>query len=120
MGDLSGDASSLRLGVTGSENFAACFAEKTRFRYAVTPDGMDVTPQMNGYVPSGLADVTGLDRPFSLDVIVKADFVDVCIDNRRTLFHQWPDDFARGSRLFFFVRNGAVKFENVTVRPLIK
>jgi hypothetical protein len=159
-GDMSGDASSLRLGVTGSKNIATCFADnipgnvritlrvvpepgasgfglcvrgqgnyvsgkelcfepdKTRFRYAVAPDGTDVPPQMNGYVPSGLEDVTGLDRPFSLDVIVKDDFVDVCIDNRRTLFHQWPDDFATGDRLFFFVRRGMVKFENVIIRPL--
>lgn len=159
-GDVSGDASSLRLSAGEQNTMATCFSEKVpdnmritlrivpdpgasgfgicvrgqgdytsgkelcfepdkkRFRYAVAPDGSDVTRLMNGAVPTSLDDVTGMDRPFNLDVIVKDDFVDVCIDNRHTLFHHRPDDYAKGDRLFFFVRKGVVKFEEISVRPL--
>jgi hypothetical protein len=159
-GEVSGDASSLRLRAGGRDAVAACFAqgvpdnvritlrvapeegasgfglcvrgqgdyasgqelcfepEKKRFRYAVAPDGADVPPiNPQGSPPTSLKNVAGLDRPFALEVIVKDDFVDVCIDNRHTLFLR-RDDFAQGDRLFFFVRKGAVKFDSIKVRPL--
>jgi hypothetical protein len=92
-----------------------CFEPaKKRFRYALAPDGADI----KGGPPTSLTNVVGLDRPFDLDVIVKDDFVDVCIANQHTLFHLRPDDYAQGHRLFFFVRQGAVQFDSITVRPL--
>lgn len=68
--------------------------------------------------PEGFGCITnlpGLDRPFQLDLIVKDDFVDACIDNRRAVFRR---QYARGDRLFFFVNRGEVVFEDISVRPL--
>ena len=65
----------------------------------------------------GIGSVDGLDRPFQLDLIVKNDFVDACIDNRRTIVSRRPDR-PQGDRLFFFAEGGEVSFEDVTVAPL--
>lgn len=65
----------------------------------------------------GVGGVSGLNRPFRLDIIVKNDFVDACIDNRRTIISRRPDR-PQGDRIFLFVENGDVLFEDVTVRPL--
>jgi beta-fructofuranosidase len=61
--------------------------------------------------------VTGMDKPFTLDVIVKDDLVDACIDNRRTIITRNRTRLD-GDRLFFFVDHGEVTFENIQVRPL--
>ncbi len=66
---------------------------------------------------SEIREVTGLDQPFALDMIVKHDFVDTCIDGRRTFISRRADR-PRGDRLFFFADNGEVLFSNVVVRPL--
>lgn len=61
--------------------------------------------------------MTGLERPFTLDVIIKDRIVDVCIDNRRTFIARRSD--VGGERLFFFAENGGVVFEQIEVRPLL-
>ena len=62
--------------------------------------------------------VTGIETPFSLDVIVKDDLVDACIDNRRTIITRNRTKLS-GNRLFFFVNHGEVEFEKIQVRPLL-
>jgi len=62
--------------------------------------------------------VTGIETPFSLDVIVKDDLVDACIDNRRTIITRNRTKLS-GDRLFFFVNHGEVVFEKIQVRPLL-
>ena len=69
-------------------------------------------------MPVSLTNIKGLEHPFFLDVIVKDDIVDICIDNRHTLFHYRPYDFSRGDRLFIFVREGTVTFKDIKVQPL--
>jgi len=59
--------------------------------------------------------VTGLDRPFTVDVIVKEDIIDACIDNRRTIIQRYPGD---GDRIFLFGQDAEVAFESIEVRPL--
>ena len=59
-----------------------------------------------------------LDRPFVLDIIVKNDLIDTCIDGRRTMITR-RDPAPDGDRLFFFAREGEVTFESVEVRPLL-
>jgi hypothetical protein len=63
--------------------------------------------------------VTGIDQSFTLDLIVKDDLVDACIDNRRTIIAR---DYTKlsGDRLFFFVDHGEVTFEDIQVRPLLE
>ena len=62
-----------------------------------------------------LDQVAGLDNEFTIDMVVKDDLVDVCVDNRRTLINRQSSD---GDRLYLFVRNGEVAFDDVQVRPL--
>ncbi len=61
--------------------------------------------------------VEGIDRPFALDVILKDDIIDVCIDDRRCLVNRCPE--LRGDRLFFFCQNGEVVFDSMEIRPLL-
>jgi hypothetical protein len=63
--------------------------------------------------------VTDIDRPFALDVIVKDDIVDACIDSRRTIITRNRRRIS-GDRLFFFVDHGEVTFEEAQVRPLLE
>ena len=63
--------------------------------------------------------VTDIDGPFTLDVIVKDDLVDACVDNRRTIITRNLTRLG-GDRLFFFVDHGEVTFEDVRVSPLIE
>ncbi len=60
--------------------------------------------------------VAGLDGETTIDMIVKDDLVDVCVGGRRTLLQRQA---GQGDRLFFFVRNGTVSFEDIEVRPLL-
>jgi hypothetical protein len=61
--------------------------------------------------------VSDLDKPFTLDLIVMDDLIDVSIDQRRTLIVRSPDR-VNGDRLFFFADGGEVRFEDIQVRPL--
>ena len=63
--------------------------------------------------------VAGIDKPFTLELIVKDDLIDVCIDNRRTIITRNRAKLT-GDRLFFVVDHGEVTFENIQVRPLLE
>jgi hypothetical protein len=64
-----------------------------------------------------LENVENLDRSFTLDIVVKDDIIDMCIDRRRTMItRRIPEP--TGDRLFFFAQEGDVRFEDVAVRPL--
>ena len=63
-----------------------------------------------------LEDVDGLDKPFTVEVIIKEDMIDICIDNRRTMLSRVNE--LKGDRLFFFAQDSDVTFENIDVRPL--
>ena len=52
-----------------------------------------------------------------MEMVLKEDMGDVCIDDRRTLMCR--PRYAQGDRLFFFCQDGDVTFEDVEVRPLI-
>ena len=83
------------------------------------PEGRGPAKDSTGRVALGrdyaIEDVDGLDRPFQLEIIVKDDIIDTCIDQRRTMItrRSEPD----GDRLFFFARDGEV-FREISVRPL--
>jgi beta-fructofuranosidase len=60
--------------------------------------------------------VSGLDQPFDLDIILKDDLIDVCIDQRRCLINRCPEQ--HGDKFFFFAHCTGVKFDNIAVSPL--
>lgn len=65
---------------------------------------------------AAITQVEGLDRPFGLDIVLKHDIVDVCIDNRRTIVTRcWNP---RGDRLLLFAQGADVAFDAIEIRPL--
>jgi beta-fructofuranosidase len=57
------------------------------------------------------------DQPFSLDVVLNGDIIDVCIDGRRSLINRLPERY--GDQLFLFCEYGQVVFEDLVVQPLL-
>lgn len=64
-----------------------------------------------------MSGVGGLDQPFTLEIIVKDDVIDVCVDGQRCLVDRCYE--LQGDRLFFFCENGEVEFEHIEVAPLL-
>lgn len=62
--------------------------------------------------------VTGLDKPVTLDIVIKDDIIDVSIDGRRCIVNRVSEH--NGSNLWFYAKNGSVTFKNVVVAPLVK
>jgi hypothetical protein len=61
--------------------------------------------------------VEGLQQPFKIEIVLKDDIIDVCIDGRRCLINRCPE--LRGDCLFLFCQNGQVEFNHLVVRPLL-
>jgi beta-fructofuranosidase len=66
---------------------------------------------------TSIYDVTGLGQSFELEVIVRGEIVDVCVDKRRTLAARIPA--MEGGHIFAFAQNAEVIFENLELRPLL-
>jgi hypothetical protein len=60
--------------------------------------------------------VHGLDKPFSVDIIVRHDILDAEIAGQRSLVTRFWNP--AGDRLRFFAEGGAVTFRNIRVSPL--
>ena len=115
----------------GVKHFGLCVRGKGDYKsgcelqFAPARQHVQFAPVANGQmakVPGNwmaIGGVTGLDKPFTLDLIVKDDLVDACIDNRRTIITRNRSKLS-GDRLFFFVDHGEVTFEEIQVRPLLE
>jgi beta-fructofuranosidase len=57
-----------------------------------------------------------LEGALTLDVVLAGDIIDVCVDGDRCLVNRLPE--LGGDALFLFCENGAVVFDQLTVRPL--
>jgi hypothetical protein len=84
-----------------------------RIQYARPVQGASDPAARHGV---SMEQVTGLDQETTIDMIVKDDLVDVCVGEHRTLLQRQT---SQGDRLFFFVRQGEVSFEDIEVRPLL-
>ncbi|MEA3207530.1 MAG: beta-fructofuranosidase [Chthoniobacter sp.] len=60
--------------------------------------------------------VGAMDQPFTFELLVKDDVVDLCVDGRRTLVARL--DASPALEMFLFAQNGEVSFENIELRPL--
>ena len=60
--------------------------------------------------------VQGLEKTIKLDIVMKGDIIDVCIDNKRCIVNRLPEK--KGEHLWFFARNGSVKISNIKLYPL--
>ncbi len=63
-----------------------------------------------------ITNVAGLDRTFTVDIVMTEDIIDVCVDNRRCLCTRLPE--RRGDTLGLFSVFGEVTFNQIEVRPL--
>jgi hypothetical protein len=94
--------------------------ERRRAQYGTLKDHREVQ-DASGAISQGrdfaIQNVNHLDHPFTLDIVVKDNIIDTCIDQERTMISR-RDPEPDGDRLFFFVRKGTVTFEDIVVRPL--
>lgn len=60
--------------------------------------------------------VEGLDRTVTLEIVIKGDILDICINGQRCLVNRVPT--LTGESLFLFCQSGQVKFDSIVVRPL--
>ena len=61
--------------------------------------------------------VPGLDKPFSVEIVMTNDIIDVCIAKKRCLLNRCPQQ--KGANLTFYCHNGTVRFHNLKVRPIL-
>ena len=64
-----------------------------------------------------LAVVTGLDVPFTLDIILMDGLIDVCIDQRRCLINRCPE--FNGDNLFAYAHCGTVVFDSIELQEIV-
>jgi hypothetical protein len=60
--------------------------------------------------------VSGLDKKLKVEIILKEDILDVCIDNRRCIVNRLPE--SKGTQFWLFARQGEVKFSNIRIYHL--
>jgi hypothetical protein len=60
--------------------------------------------------------VKGLNHPIHVDIIVKEDIIDVCVDGRRCIVNRVPG--YKGGFLWFYAKHGKVTFRAIRISPL--
>lgn len=64
-----------------------------------------------------ITNVTGLDAPFTVDILITGGIVDICVDNRHCLCTRLPE--LRMDTMVVFNENGDVTFEDIVICPLL-
>ena len=62
--------------------------------------------------------VAGLEKSYTLDVIVYEDFFDVSINNERCIVNRLPEQ--KGANLFFYMKNGNAVIRDIQIRKIEK
>ncbi|MES1215703.1 MAG: hypothetical protein ABUT20_09305 [Bacteroidota bacterium] len=65
---------------------------------------------------SGIHAVAELNKKIKVEVIMKGDIIDVCVDNKRCIVNRLIE--RKGSRLWIYAKHGNVKFSSIHVTPL--
>lgn len=60
--------------------------------------------------------VAGLNKPFTLQIIMKDDFVDVCINNQRCIVDRLME--RKGNSFWIYAKHGNVTFKNIKIQPI--
>ena len=60
--------------------------------------------------------VSGLDQSIRVEIIMKDDIIDVCVDGRRCIVNRLPE--RKGAYLWFYAKQGDVRFKNIQISPL--
>lgn len=62
--------------------------------------------------------VLGLDGPFTLEIVLKGDLIDTCVNGRNCLINRCPEQ--RGGGMTLYCHTGALVIEEVVVSPLVE
>ena len=57
--------------------------------------------------------VSGLDKQIKVELILKEDIIDVCINDRRCIVNRLPE--RKGNYLWFYTKQGNLEFKNIQV-----
>lgn len=60
--------------------------------------------------------VNGLNNNVRIDIIMKNDIIDVCVDNRRCIINRLSGQ--KGSFLWIYAKHGYVKFKSIVISPI--
>jgi beta-fructofuranosidase len=79
---------------------------------------LDITPQNEEVqlAESSIKAVEGLDKKLQVQVVMKGDIIDVCIDGKRCIVNRLYEQ--KGTVLGFFARHGEVAFSSIKIMPL--
>lgn len=107
----------LEIEPTGNNNeygFFLCAGEKANdgYKLSLNPNKRTVRLGEDAFLEA----VTGLDKTIKIDMVMKDDIIDVCIDNRRCIVNRLPE--RKAGYLWFYAKQGIVKFKNIRVLPL--
>jgi hypothetical protein len=61
--------------------------------------------------------VSGLDKKSTIDIILKDDIIDVCIDGKRCMVNRLPEK--KGECVWLYAKQGKVSFKNIRISPLL-
>jgi len=61
--------------------------------------------------------VSGLDKPFKVDIILYDDIIDVCINDQRCTVNRLSE--RKGDTIWFFAQHGKVTIKNIEIYPLL-
>jgi len=62
--------------------------------------------------------VAGLNKPFKVDIIMKGDMIDVCINNQRCIVNRLPEK--KGDSMWLYTKHGKVGFKDIKIEPIIE
>jgi beta-fructofuranosidase len=65
---------------------------------------------------TSISGVRGLDKAIQVEIVMKDDVIDVCVDNRRCIVNRTGEQ--KGDFLWLYVKHGYVHFKSVKVYPL--
>ena len=97
--------------------FGVRLRESAHFVDGVTLDILAAAQRVELY-DAPLDPVIGLDAPITLEIILKDDLIDVCLNGRYCLINRCPEQ--RGELLTLFCHTGSVRVEDLTIRPLVE
>jgi hypothetical protein len=65
---------------------------------------------------TSISAVSGLNKPIQVDIIMKDDIIDVCVDNRRCIVNRTIEQ--KGDYLWFYIKHGYSQFKAMKVYPI--
>ena len=65
---------------------------------------------------TGINTVKDLRKPIHIDLILKDEFVDMCVNGKRCIVNRLPEQ--KGQKLYLFIKNGNVLFKNIRIESI--